>query len=90
MKITKPNRPPSLSFIKTSRRFRVPQVQLIGNGTFHNHECLTTDTLKQPSHATIHKTPVTPADEAAGATRFYPSVTAGTSTPRSTTSPRPG
>ena len=33
---------------------------------------ITTSALRPPrSHATIHKTPVTPADEAAGATRFY-------------------
>ncbi|KAH9983762.1 taurine catabolism dioxygenase [Russula vinacea] len=50
---------------------RVPQVQLIGNGTVHNHEGLETAALKHPSHTTFHKTPVSAADEAAGITRFY-------------------
>jgi alpha-ketoglutarate-dependent taurine dioxygenase len=50
---------------------RVPQVQLIGNGTVHNHEGLETAALKHPSHTTFHKTPVSPADEEAGITRFY-------------------
>ncbi|KAJ7131163.1 Clavaminate synthase-like protein [Mycena epipterygia] len=50
---------------------RVPQVQLIGNGTVHDHEGLASATLKHPSHKTFHKTVVSPADEAAGFTRFY-------------------
>ncbi|KAA1477207.1 Clavaminate synthase-like protein [Dentipellis sp. KUC8613] len=50
---------------------RVPQVQLIGNGTVHDHEGLAEAKLKHPSHTTFHKTRVSPADEAAGATRFY-------------------
>ncbi|KAI9510760.1 alpha-ketoglutarate dependent xanthine dioxygenase [Russula earlei] len=50
---------------------RVPQVQLIGNGTVYNHEGLAAAALKHPSHATFHKTVVSPADEAAGVTRFY-------------------
>lgn len=49
----------------------MPQVQLIGNGTVHNHEGLETAALKHPSHTTFHKTPVSAADEAAGITRFY-------------------
>ncbi|KAJ3823259.1 hypothetical protein F5880DRAFT_1652892 [Lentinula raphanica] len=50
---------------------RVPQVQLIGNGTVYNHEGLAEAMLKHPSHTTIHKTRVTPEDEAKGITRFY-------------------
>jgi hypothetical protein len=50
---------------------RVPQVQLIGNGTVHNHEGLESAALKHPSHTTFHKTPVSPQDEAKGVTRFY-------------------
>ena len=49
----------------------VPQVQLIGNGTVYNHEGLAEAKLKHPSHTTFHKTAVSAADEAAGATRFY-------------------
>lgn len=50
---------------------RVPQVQLIGNGTVYNHEGLAEAKLKHPSHTTFHKTRVSPEDEASGATRFY-------------------
>ncbi|KAJ3865726.1 hypothetical protein EV359DRAFT_38166 [Lentinula novae-zelandiae] len=50
---------------------RVPQVQLIGNGTVYNHEGLAEAMLKHPSHSTFHKTRVTPEDEAKGITRFY-------------------
>ncbi|KAI0275383.1 hypothetical protein BC834DRAFT_921393 [Gloeopeniophorella convolvens] len=50
---------------------RVPQVQLIGNGTVYEHEGLPVAALKHPSHTTFHATTVSPADEAAGATRFY-------------------
>ncbi|KAH8119715.1 Clavaminate synthase-like protein [Phellopilus nigrolimitatus] len=50
---------------------RVPQVQLIGNGTVYNHEGLAEAKLKHPSHTSFHKTRVSPEDEAAGATRFY-------------------
>jgi len=50
---------------------RVPQVQLIGNGTVYNYEGLESATLRHPSHTTFHKTAVSPADEAAGVTRFY-------------------
>ncbi|KAH9932424.1 Clavaminate synthase-like protein [Amylocystis lapponica] len=50
---------------------RVPQVQLIGNGTVYNHEGLAEAKLKHPSHTTFHKTRVSPEDEAKGATRFY-------------------
>lgn len=49
---------------------RVPQVQLIGNGTVYNHEGLTEARLKHPSHTTFHKTRVPPEDELK-ATRFY-------------------
>ncbi|KIJ95268.1 hypothetical protein K443DRAFT_683161 [Laccaria amethystina LaAM-08-1] len=50
---------------------RVPQVQLIGNGTVYNHEGLAEAKLKHPSHTTFHKTRVSPQDEANGITRFY-------------------
>ncbi|KAJ7897652.1 Clavaminate synthase-like protein [Mycena olivaceomarginata] len=50
---------------------RVPQVQLIGNGTVYDHEGLAEAKLKHPSHTTFHKTSVSPEDAAAGATRFY-------------------
>ncbi|KAI4521733.1 Clavaminate synthase-like protein [Schizophyllum commune Loenen D] len=50
---------------------RVPQVQLIGNGTVYNHEGLAEAMLKHPSHTTFHKTRVSPEDEAKGHTRFY-------------------
>jgi len=46
-------------------------VQLIGNGVVHNHKGLETAVLKHPSHTTFHKDPVSPADDAAGITRFY-------------------
>ena len=50
----------------------MPQVQLIGNGTVYNHEGIERAALKHPSHPPFHKTPVSPADEAAaGITRFY-------------------
>ncbi|KAG6852797.1 hypothetical protein C0991_009100 [Blastosporella zonata] len=50
---------------------RVPQVQLIGNGTVYNHEGLAEAKLKHPNHTTFHKTHLSPEDEAKGATRFY-------------------
>ncbi|KAK7464338.1 hypothetical protein VKT23_006506 [Stygiomarasmius scandens] len=50
---------------------RVPQVQLIGNGTVYNHEGLAEAMLKHPSHTTFHKTRVSLEDEAKGITRFY-------------------
>jgi xanthine dioxygenase len=50
---------------------RVPQVQLIGNGTVYDHEGLAEAKLKHPSHTTFHKTRVSLKDEAHGATRFY-------------------
>ncbi|TFY59373.1 hypothetical protein EVG20_g7816 [Dentipellis fragilis] len=51
---------------------RMPQVQLIGHGTVHDHEGLALAHLQHPSHTTFHATRVSPADEAgAGATRFY-------------------
>ena len=50
---------------------RVPQVQLIGNGTVYNYEGLAEAKLKHPSHTTFHKTRVSPEDEEKGATRFY-------------------
>ncbi|KIK71524.1 hypothetical protein GYMLUDRAFT_339290 [Collybiopsis luxurians FD-317 M1] len=50
---------------------RVPQVQLIGNGTVYNHEGLAEAMLKHPSHTTFHKTRVSEEEEAKGITRFY-------------------
>ncbi|KAG6815182.1 hypothetical protein H0H93_010646, partial [Arthromyces matolae] len=50
---------------------RVPQVQLIGNGTVYDHEGLSEAKLKHPSHTTFHKTRVSPEDELKGMTRFY-------------------
>ncbi|KAJ7625839.1 Clavaminate synthase-like protein [Roridomyces roridus] len=50
---------------------RVPQVQLIGNGTVYNHEGLAEAKLKHPHHRTFHKTAVSLEDEAKGHTRFY-------------------
>ena len=50
---------------------RVPQVQLIGNGTLYNHEGFAEAKLKHPSHTTFHKTHVSEEDETNGATRFY-------------------
>ncbi|KAJ7693862.1 hypothetical protein B0H17DRAFT_1058494 [Mycena rosella] len=50
---------------------RVPQVQLIGNGTVYDHEGLAEARLKHPNHTTFHKTRVSPEDEAQGVTRFY-------------------
>ncbi|KAJ7571997.1 Clavaminate synthase-like protein [Mycena floridula] len=50
---------------------RVPQVQLIGNGTVYNHEGLAEAMLKHPSHTTFHKSRVSVEDEAKGITRFY-------------------
>ncbi|KAJ6460582.1 Clavaminate synthase-like protein [Mycena sanguinolenta] len=49
----------------------VPQVQLVGNGTVYNHEGIEEAKLKHRSHKDLHKTIVSPEDEAAGATRFY-------------------
>lgn len=50
---------------------RVPQVQLIGNGTVYDYEGLAEAKLKHPHHKTFHSTVVSPEDEANGVTRFY-------------------
>jgi hypothetical protein len=50
---------------------RVPQVQLIGNGTVYNHEGLAEAKLKHPHHRTFHASPVSEEDESEGVTRFY-------------------
>jgi hypothetical protein len=50
---------------------RVPQVQLIGNGTLYNHEGLAEAKLKHPHHKTFHANPVSDEDESNGVTRFY-------------------
>jgi hypothetical protein len=49
----------------------VLQVQPIGNGTDYNHERLERAALEHPSNTTFYKMLVSPADEAAGITRFY-------------------
>ena len=49
---------------------RVPQVQLIGNGTVYDYEGFPEMQLEHPSHHTWHKTHLSPEDEAAGYTRF--------------------
>ena len=49
---------------------RVPQVQVIGNGTVTDHEGLATVTLTHASHTTLHTTRVSEEDEAKGYTRF--------------------
>ncbi|KAF9651921.1 Clavaminate synthase-like protein [Thelephora ganbajun] len=50
---------------------RVPQVQLIGNGTVYNYEGLAEAKLKHPQHPGFHKTEISPEDAAKGHTRFY-------------------
>lgn len=50
---------------------RVPQVQLIGNGTVYDHEGLVEVQLKHASHTSFHKTRVSQEDEDKGVTRFY-------------------
>jgi alpha-ketoglutarate-dependent taurine dioxygenase len=49
----------------------VPQVQLLGNGRVVDHEGLAEVELRHPSHRSFHRAPLTPAQEAAGLTRFY-------------------
>ncbi|KAG8936207.1 hypothetical protein FRC02_003907 [Tulasnella sp. 418] len=49
---------------------RVPQVQLIGNGTVYDHEGLAEAKLKHPHHKTFHKTSI-PDEEDLDFTRFY-------------------
>ncbi|KAF8753723.1 Alpha-ketoglutarate dependent xanthine dioxygenase [Rhizoctonia solani] len=49
---------------------RVPQVQLIGNGTVYDHEGLAEAKLKHPHHRTFHKTAI-PDEEDLKYTRFY-------------------
>lgn len=50
---------------------RVPQVQLIGNGTVYNHEGLAEAKLKHPHHKTFHADAISDEDEKAGFTRYY-------------------
>ncbi|KAI0066685.1 Clavaminate synthase-like protein [Artomyces pyxidatus] len=50
---------------------RVPQVQLIGHGTVHDHEGIAVAELQHPSHKNFHQTHLSAEDEAAGFTRFY-------------------
>ncbi|KAL0564229.1 hypothetical protein V5O48_017825, partial [Marasmius crinis-equi] len=50
---------------------RVPQVQVIGYGTVHNHEGLPELHLKHGHHSSIHKTRIPPEDEEKGYTRFF-------------------
>jgi xanthine dioxygenase len=48
-----------------------PQVKLLGNGRVENHEGIPDVQLTHPSHRSFHLTPLTPAEEAHGFTRFY-------------------
>ncbi|KAL4260264.1 TfdA dioxygenase [Pleurotus pulmonarius] len=50
---------------------RVPQVQLVGNGTIYDHEGIPEVVLKHPSHTTFHATHVSREDSEKGFTRFY-------------------
>ncbi|KAG8870133.1 hypothetical protein FRC20_000371 [Serendipita sp. 405] len=50
---------------------RVPQVQLIGNGTVYDHEGLAEAKLKHPHHKTFHADAISDEDEEKGYTRFY-------------------
>ncbi|KAF8532173.1 Clavaminate synthase-like protein [Gautieria morchelliformis] len=50
---------------------RVPQVQLVGNGTVHDHEGIVEATLRHAHHKTFHKTHVSETEEKEGYTRFY-------------------
>ena len=50
---------------------RVPQVQLIGHGTIHDHEGIPEITLKHGHHSATHKTHVPLEDEASGVTRCF-------------------
>ncbi|KAI0962603.1 hypothetical protein AcV7_001408 [Taiwanofungus camphoratus] len=49
---------------------RVPQVQLIGHGTVHDHEGISEMKLEHPPHRTFHRTHVSQEDEERGYTRF--------------------
>ena len=50
---------------------RVPQVQLIRNGTTHDHEGRVQAKLKHPHHRTFHANPVSDEDGAEAVTPFY-------------------
>jgi hypothetical protein len=49
----------------------VQAVQLIGKGTIRNHEGLATAAGERPSHGSMHKNPVSPADNRADVKRNY-------------------
>ncbi|CAO3659619.1 unnamed protein product [Umbelopsis ramanniana] len=49
----------------------VPQVQLLGHGTVHNHHGIEERKLNHPSHRSFHQTQLSEEDEKAGKTRFY-------------------
>ena len=57
-----------LYYLKTIPR--VPQVQLIGNGTVYNYEGLDEVKLKHPQHHGCHKTEISVEDATKGYTRF--------------------
>lgn len=48
-----------------------PQVQILGQGTHHNHEGLDEVTLTHPIHDTFHKHVLTEAEKEEGQTKFY-------------------
>ncbi|KAG5358403.1 putative dioxygenase [Yarrowia sp. B02] len=48
-----------------------PQVQILGQGTHHNHEGVEEVTLTHPVHDTFHKNVLTDEEKAQGYTRFY-------------------
>jgi hypothetical protein len=49
----------------------VPQVQLLGHGTVHNHHGIEERELHHPSHHSFHQTQLSEEEEKAGKTRFY-------------------
>lgn len=48
-----------------------PQVQILGNGTYHDHEGVEEVKLAHPVHDTFHKDVLNDEEKAAGQTRFY-------------------
>ena len=61
----------SMSILHYLKRIpRVPQVQLIGNGTVYDYEGFAEAKLKHPQHPGLHKTEISPEDAAKGYTRF--------------------
>ncbi|KAF7436160.1 hypothetical protein PC9H_002986 [Pleurotus ostreatus] len=50
---------------------RVPQVQLVGNGSIYGHEGIPEVAPKHPNHSTFHATHISQEDSDKGFTRFY-------------------